>query len=294
MTSINQLDRAFTYKKPSPPPAPTGAEKAELEREGKREEAAHRRTRLPTGGVDHRVAGATRPHLGVKVKEDHGLWHFFRKGLNDAGDEVRSAVDVASTFHEKSFGRGWRAEELRRKSFKDLHTLWYVIARERNLLATQAAELHRAGGTLMPPMVRSRIDQCRKSHARIKQVLNERRLAYEGAAAILRAENPTAASPLTPSASTSTSPTAPVSTLEKITLSSLALRPDEARAVAKRVDQAEKRVEAKKARWSAAKKRAQREKKDGSKEVNVQVMDAGTVADRAGVESLLGTVESLH
>lgn len=102
MTSVGQLERAFTYKKPSPPPAPTGAEKAELERESKREEAAHRRTRLPTGGVDHRVAGATRPHLGVKVKPDHGLWHFFRQGLNDAGDEVRSAVDVASTFHEKS------------------------------------------------------------------------------------------------------------------------------------------------------------------------------------------------
>ena len=102
ITNANELKRAFTYKKPDPPPAPTGAEKASLELEAKREEALHRRTRLPTGGVDHRVAGATRPHLGIKVKPDHGLWHFFRQGLNDAGDEVRSAVDVASTFHEKS------------------------------------------------------------------------------------------------------------------------------------------------------------------------------------------------
>ena len=102
ITNANELKRAFTYKKPDPPPAPTGAEKASLELEAKREEAFHRRTRLPTGGVDHRVAGATRSHLGIKVKPDHGLWHFFRQGLNDAGDEVRSAVDVASTFHEKS------------------------------------------------------------------------------------------------------------------------------------------------------------------------------------------------
>jgi large subunit ribosomal protein L47 len=31
------------------------------------------------------------------------------------------------------------------KSFKDLHTLWYVTLRERNLLATQREEARRAG-----------------------------------------------------------------------------------------------------------------------------------------------------
>lgn len=42
-----------------------------------------------------------------------------------------------------SKGRSWNVSELRRKSFKDLHTLWYILLRERNVLATQKAERKR-------------------------------------------------------------------------------------------------------------------------------------------------------
>jgi large subunit ribosomal protein L47 len=105
-----------------------------------------------------------------------------------------------------SSGRAWTAAELRRKSFRDLHTLWYVLVRERNLLATQKATYRRSTvglgllnnvekrahqvrlrGCVLSDPVLSCPDiffsslKCRKSMARMKYVINERRLAYEGA-----------------------------------------------------------------------------------------------------------------
>lgn len=77
--------------------------------------------------------------------------------------------------------RSWLASELRLKSSKDLHILWYVLLMERNRLATAWEELNRVGARQAARMWSQNLGRknhrVRKSMARIKFVLNERRLA---------------------------------------------------------------------------------------------------------------------
>ncbi|KAI9501581.1 54S ribosomal protein L4 mitochondrial [Coemansia spiralis] len=78
-------------------------------------------------------------------------------------------------------GRAWEASELRQKSWEDLHKLWYVVLKERNILASQAEEAKRLGISSQFFTNKGRMVKCKKTMARIKTVLNERRLAWEKA-----------------------------------------------------------------------------------------------------------------
>ena len=73
-------------------------------------------------------------------------------------------------------GRAWRAAELRRKSFDDLHGLWYVCLKERNMLLTERYAAHKAGRDFLGP---DRLDKVKQTMARIKGVVHERRLAAD-------------------------------------------------------------------------------------------------------------------
>ncbi|KAI0335902.1 MRP-L47-domain-containing protein [Cubamyces sp. BRFM 1775] len=123
--------------------------------------------------------GPLRPHLGIQVNPNHGLYAFFRRKEED-GKVSYDTVERVDISKDKS-GALWTAAELRRKSFKDLHTLWYVVLRERNLLATQQAEARRLGTNEQTLNLWTKAYRCRKTMARIKYVINERRIAYEGA-----------------------------------------------------------------------------------------------------------------
>ena len=100
----------------------------------------------------------------LPVREDHGLYAFFRRKSDDTlrGEERFEVVESPDSYQISSgmiisavkiclltmiTGRPWFASELRHKSFKDLHTLWYVCLREKNLLATQKEEARRMGVT---------------------------------------------------------------------------------------------------------------------------------------------------
>ncbi|XP_046851022.1 39S ribosomal protein L47, mitochondrial-like, partial [Xenia sp. Carnegie-2017] len=73
-------------------------------------------------------------------------------------------------------GRRWRAAELRQKSNEDLHKLWYVLLKERNMLLTVQEEAKRLQVVMPSP---ERLHKVKKSMAMIKLVVDERKHAIE-------------------------------------------------------------------------------------------------------------------
>ncbi|KAL8993878.1 MAG: hypothetical protein Q9169_006017 [Polycauliona sp. 2 TL-2023] len=107
----------------------------------------------------------------VSVDENHGLWGFFRpdkKALSTPEEAV-------------AFGRPWVVEELRRKSWEDLHSLWWVCCKERNLLATQEYERTRLKAGYGEAENQDRDRAVRQTQKAIKHALTERFYAFEDA-----------------------------------------------------------------------------------------------------------------
>ena len=63
---------------------------------------------------------------------------------------------------------------MRRKSFDDLHKLWYVLYKERNLLLTEREKTRRGLRPMLKPD-ENRYIKVKKSMAGIKVVINERK-----------------------------------------------------------------------------------------------------------------------
>ncbi|CAI5755884.1 unnamed protein product [Candida verbasci] len=106
-----------------------------------------------------------------EVSPDHPLWQFFPQGSNTT-TPIRQSEDLDLD------SRGWTSAELRRKSFEDLHKIWYLCLKERNILAREVRTGESIG--MMDFSRFNSIDiKLIKTQKRIKQVLLERQIAYE-------------------------------------------------------------------------------------------------------------------
>lgn len=92
----------------------------------------------------------------------YGLMEFFDDKTNWGKQEVRC-------------GRSWRLDELRIKSNTDLHKLWYVLLKEKNMLLTMEHECDRQFELFPSP---ERIDKIQDSMNNIETVVRERNKAY--------------------------------------------------------------------------------------------------------------------
>lgn len=92
-----------------------------------------------------------------------------RRGLDEFFDspENRGETTVKS-------GAPWTAKQLRTKSSEDLHKLWYVLLKEKNMLLTLQQEAKRQRVQMPSP---ERLRKVERSMFRLETVVNERETA---------------------------------------------------------------------------------------------------------------------
>uniref|UniRef100_A0A1I8Q4N9 Large ribosomal subunit protein uL29m n=1 Tax=Stomoxys calcitrans TaxID=35570 RepID=A0A1I8Q4N9_STOCA len=77
--------------------------------------------------------------------------------------------------NEVKVGRAWKLDELRIKSNKELHQLWYILLKERNMLLTMEHECNEQMELFPSP---ERLDKVKISMKNLETVVRERNKAY--------------------------------------------------------------------------------------------------------------------
>ncbi|PWN44758.1 hypothetical protein IE81DRAFT_286652 [Ceraceosorus guamensis] len=155
---------------------------------------AEARTQPPKDLFELTVRYPRHPLLGFFEKVTNTIYssHPFHpsKGVNK-GTKQPYGADLPASVRDSDFGapyrwgRSWKVPELRTKSSVVLHQLWYTCLFECNKMATTNAEIRRVGLARNAEQAGCNIEKrkhsVRKTMARIKFVLNERRLALQQA-----------------------------------------------------------------------------------------------------------------
>ncbi|KAI0152215.1 MRP-L47-domain-containing protein [Hypoxylon sp. NC0597] len=107
----------------------------------------------------------------IENDPDHGLWEFFY-----SKDKL-----LLTPEEDSQHGRGWSVEELRHKSWEDLHKLWWVCIKEQNRIATARKEKARLKLRSGDEETTERLLEVRKTMKSIKHALTERFYLWEDA-----------------------------------------------------------------------------------------------------------------
>ncbi|CAG0919839.1 unnamed protein product [Notodromas monacha] len=125
----------------------------------------------------HRRA-STQPAKEVTTTEDEPVVQAPVKQYCSEGVKgLMEFFDERSTWGqtEVKVGRSWRMPELRLKSNVDLHKLWYVLLKEKNMLITLEKECNDEARIFPNP---ERIDKIDESMKNVEDVVRERNRAY--------------------------------------------------------------------------------------------------------------------
>lgn len=95
----------------------------------------------------------------------------------DSQKGVLQFIDPGTGAGATRTGRAWRTSELRLKSYEDLHKLWFILLKERNILLSEKAWCKTNGRHWVNGP--SNLYKVKRSMARLKGVVGERTRAFK-------------------------------------------------------------------------------------------------------------------